>query len=458
MFFDTFDMKENDSMSQILGAIELNLLDKVVSIIDSGFDIESSNNKALKTACIFGNVEIVRYLVESGANIFQNHNEALWLAVCERHTSVVAYLLSQGAELCDRSGNIWEKACELNDRNDAFSHLISIGLATLEKKDLLDLIDEAFENNDELLVTELISSLSRKDSNTALSIAVDYGNSKEVRQIISQFKSFDLGDDESETILFSAWYKCEPSLILELISAGVSISDALSGRLLDNLESIDYDLLDILMKAPNKDKDDDYYIADAALCIGAVEIAKESINNLLLDIELLNMLFSTAMIYKVESLYRLFMSLNAHPPVEDDWLYVFLCNLDDLELCIYLLSSNPDGEYSGLADNAIRNEDWDWLEKLVFLGVEPSAECLYKTWDAIDTVDKANNNTKGKIAFFLNLAEKGNAFAARKLSKIYKSGSELYRDLEKAVYWNDFFHEKTYNRYVFKTHCGRIIR
>ena len=68
-------------------------------LVENGADIHIFNNFALIQSSRYGYIEIVKYLVENGADIYAANNFALRLASKEGHIEVVKYLVENGANI-----------------------------------------------------------------------------------------------------------------------------------------------------------------------------------------------------------------------------------------------------------------------------------------------------------------------------------------------------------------------
>ena len=86
---------ENDRALRL--ASSNNHLDVVKYLVESGADIHALNDCALRSASIDGHLDVVKCLVESGADIHANDGDSLGLASEYGHLGVVKFLVGKGA-------------------------------------------------------------------------------------------------------------------------------------------------------------------------------------------------------------------------------------------------------------------------------------------------------------------------------------------------------------------------
>ena len=215
--------------------IEDGAVDKLDDLLKSGCDLlamEKDGYTLLEQACIWGNLEIVKWLYQSEIK-FKKERYELSYAASENKMDILCYLLSAGANASgvDETGRNGLHWAAQEDYRDVCALLLKNKCCVnqMESSGQTPLYIAAAENNyviaEMLLTSNALTELCRVfDGTTPFMIACKFGNFLICDLLLSYGANVDTRDSEGRTALFYANVCCAKEQIQYLISKGADIS------------------------------------------------------------------------------------------------------------------------------------------------------------------------------------------------------------------------------------------
>lgn len=223
-----------EGLTPLMWAIQHNLTDIALKLIEKGASIPRNDNNGLTTlmwASQQGEYQIVNTLLEKNADIAgttSDRKTALMLAAKNGHLDIVLLLINHGAKINakDRYGNTALMWAITNGKREVALKLIEMGADTSisDDKNKTTLM-AAIQNDLTDVALELIKNgakvnASDSSGNTALMIASRFGHENVVNTLIINGADPNAKDDNGKTALMAATKK---SIAKELIAKGAQI-------------------------------------------------------------------------------------------------------------------------------------------------------------------------------------------------------------------------------------------
>ncbi|MCK9596320.1 ankyrin repeat domain-containing protein [Candidatus Pacearchaeota archaeon] len=114
----------NYDYNGFINVIKNNNIQRVKEYIKNGFDINTWDGYALRTAAEYGHLDIIKYFIEIGANIHIDNDIALRYASYQGYLGIVKYLVECGANIYAWYDRSLKLAAE-NGHFDVAKYLIS---------------------------------------------------------------------------------------------------------------------------------------------------------------------------------------------------------------------------------------------------------------------------------------------------------------------------------------------
>jgi len=196
------------------GATEKNQTEALKYLLSIGADIgiEYDSTPLLETACLLGNLEVVKLLVENGTNIDGKNGEGrpLNLAAYYGNTEIVEYLIENGV-------NVNAVAVSTDDEKAGLTGSSALMRATY--KGNLDIIKLLVENG-----ADLEYQYEQVDNDTVLITAAERGSRNIVEYFIQKGSDINYQNQKGKTALIKAVEKNNADNVKVLLKYGADIS------------------------------------------------------------------------------------------------------------------------------------------------------------------------------------------------------------------------------------------
>ena len=87
-------------------------------------DVNSLNGMALKNACVYGQIKIVKFLIDNGADINCNDGDPLRWSLYKSQHEIIKYLVEKGADL---NNPVFMEICSKKKDKEMYDYLMKNG-------------------------------------------------------------------------------------------------------------------------------------------------------------------------------------------------------------------------------------------------------------------------------------------------------------------------------------------